>query len=967
MKHSYFRGWLLLLLATAFTAQAQLEPAAQYTTLTPAQLMAWTSTGATALPANVSTVPLATRQNSLAAQLNPNQSFSAKVNWCPDGMNNFVGYLNEQPRFNLYNFTHWQYIDVLTWFASPVGIPCRPWTEAAHRNGVKIIGTIFTDAAGFNTLLQRDAAGNYIGAQKLVDVANYYGFDGWFFNEESQLTATQATELMNLLKRLQAIKPAGMEIHWYDSMLPNGRIAYQNTLNTANAPLLQDGTARVSDAIFTNYFWQGATTFNTAVATANSLGRSPFDVYTGADVWPGRNPQQLFNQTTWLDNYYTNANPAQPRTSLAVFAPNITFNSGLTNFNNDAGDYVNFYRAEQRLFAGNDYDVTTADASGWKGFGHFVPVRSAINTLPFETNFCVGQGKIFANNGVVVAHEWTNMAQQRLLPSWQWAKTGASTVSVGFDFNRAWYGGNSVALAGSLAAGATATVKLYQTKLTLQNSVSVDVTYKAATAGPSNAKLALYFSDDLNNPTLFDLPAVTDTLWTTTSYTLTGLAAGRELAIVGVQATSATAVASFRTNLGNLRIYNGTIAPSRPTAAFTANSTTVLTGQPVQLANASVGATSFTWTFDGGTPASSTAVHPTVTYATAGTYAVKLRAENATGRDSLTRTSYITVTTAPPAGRNTSLRLDGSSKYAEAGTIDLGNGSGLSLECWVKANTFKVTNPYISSLLGMEDGGSNTALLRLGDAGIDANQVQFVLQVANATRKVTSATRLTAGTWYHIAATYDGRTMRLYINGVQDASFGAIGFPVANAPFSLGRNNSSPRILDGWLDEMRAWTRALTPAEIAANACNVPPASMAGLAGYWRCNDSPALAAIDGSGNGHTARFVGLTAADWSLDVPTVCGTIAGVRNGQSATGPRLAILGNPATGTEVEVEVSRAAGQPATLRLLNSLGAVVLTREVKPGSDAARYTLPLHVAPGIYLLELRTALGTTSAKLLKE
>ena len=63
--------------------------------------MAWTAAGPTAVSANVSTVPL-------APQLNLAQSFSAKVNGCPDGMNNFVGYLNEQPRFNLYNFTHWQ-------------------------------------------------------------------------------------------------------------------------------------------------------------------------------------------------------------------------------------------------------------------------------------------------------------------------------------------------------------------------------------------------------------------------------------------------------------------------------------------------------------------------------------------------------------------------------------------------------------------------------------------------------------------------------------------------------------------------------------------------------------------------------------------------------------------------------------------------------------------------------------------
>ncbi len=958
MKH-VFR---LLALLPAFAATAQIEPAAQYTTLTPAQLMAWTPTGPTAVPANVSTVPLAVRQNSLASQLNPNQSFSAKMNWCPDGMNNFVGYLNEQPRFNLYNFTHWQYVDVLTWFASPVGIPCRPWTEAAHRNGVKIIGTVFTDAAGFATLLQRDVLGNYLGAQQLVDVANYYGFDGWFFNEESRLSAAQATDLIGLLKQMQILKPAAMEVHWYDAMLPNGQVSYQNTLNTANAPLLQAGAARVSDAIFTNYFWNGAATFNTATATAASLGRSPFDVYTGADIWPGRNPQQLFNNSAWLNNYYTNADPAQPRTSIAAFAANITYNSGITTFNNDPGDYRRFYDTEQRLFAGNDLDIKTADATGWKGFGYFMPVRSVINTLPFSTNFCVGQGKVFANNGVAVAHPWTDMAKQALLPSWQWAKTGP--LAVGFDFSRAWYGGTSVAMSGNQPAGGSTAVKLFQTKLTLPAAtLTVDLTYALGAAGPSNAQLALYLS---NNPTpLYQpLPAQADTLWHTATLTYTGLPAGSEVALIGLEVTSPTALANYRLNLGQLTV--GTAAaPAAPVAAFTANSTTVLTGQSVQFANASTNATGYAWTFAGGTPASSTAVHPVVSYATAGTYAVTLQATGPGGTNSTTRTGYIAVTTAPPAGSNTSLRFDGSSKYAEAGTINL-SGAAVSLECWVKPNSFKTTNPFISSLLGIENGGNSTALLRLGDAGIGADQVQFALQVGNATRKLTSLTRLTAGTWTHVAATYDGTSMKLYLNGVLDNTLAATGTVTANAPFSLGRNNSSPRILDGWLDELRAWTRALTPAEIAANACAVP-AGTPGLAGYWRCNDSPALAAADASGQGHTANFMGLTAADWSLDVPALCGPL-GVAGSQAARAAlQVQALQNPVAGSLAEVQVRGTYGQPVTLALFNCLGAVLWTQQVRFLADTEVLPVALPNAAGLYLLQVRTATGTATVRLLRE
>lgn len=53
--------------------------------------------------------------------------------------------------------------------------------------------------------------------------------------------------------------------------------------------------------------------------------------------------------------------------------------------------------------------------------------------------------------------------------------------------------------------------------------------------------------------------------------------------------------------------------------------------------------TSRLWTFQGGTPASSTASNPTVTYNTPGTYAVSLSVTNAAGSNTVTKTQYIRV------------------------------------------------------------------------------------------------------------------------------------------------------------------------------------------------------------------------------------------------------------------------------------------------------------------------------------
>ncbi|WP_345375310.1 GEVED domain-containing protein [Algivirga pacifica] len=78
---------------------------------------------------------------------------------------------------------------------------------------------------------------------------------------------------------------------------------------------------------------------------------------------------------------------------------------------------------------------------------------------------------------------------------------------------------------------------------------------------------------------------------------------------------------------------------------FTANTTTIQEGESIQFNDLSANTpTSWSWTFEGGTPASSTQQNPTVTYSTPGTYAVSLTASNAYGSDSMSKLAYITVT-----------------------------------------------------------------------------------------------------------------------------------------------------------------------------------------------------------------------------------------------------------------------------------------------------------------------------------
>jgi PKD repeat protein len=115
---------------------------------------------------------------------------------------------------------------------------------------------------------------------------------------------------------------------------------------------------------------------------------------------------------------------------------------------------------------------------------------------------------------------------------------------------------------------------------------------------------------------------------------------GQNTRIQSLFATGGSRV-SLLSSLGCVPVSNS------PTALFTGTPTTICPGGSVAFTSQSTGApTSYSWTFTGGTPATSTAAAPTVVYNTPGTYAVSLTVNNSFGTNTLTKTAYINVVTA---------------------------------------------------------------------------------------------------------------------------------------------------------------------------------------------------------------------------------------------------------------------------------------------------------------------------------
>ncbi|HUS83435.1 MAG TPA: LamG domain-containing protein, partial [Dehalococcoidia bacterium] len=167
------------------------------------------------------------------------------------------------------------------------------------------------------------------------------------------------------------------------------------------------------------------------------------------------------------------------------------------------------------------------------------------------------------------------------------------------------------------------------------------------------------------------------------------------------------------------------------------------------------------------------------------------------------------------------LSLDGTGDYALVGDDACLDVTGaITLATWVKPE--KQGTQYLLKKATMDGiDGYELSLATSGKAFVRLNQKAS----ANTYRlDSTSDYPYDGSTWVHLAATYDGSTIRIYVNGVEDGTpiAGPVAIATNDLSLGIGAQGDGGVPLQGQLDEARLYNRALSPEEIQSLA-EVPP------------------------------------------------------------------------------------------------------------------------------------------------
>ncbi len=203
----------------------------------------------------------------------------------------------------------------------------------------------------------------------------------------------------------------------------------------------------------------------------------------------------------------------------------------------------------------------------------------------------------------------------------------------------------------------------------------------------------------------------------------------------------------------------------------------------------------------------------------------------------------------PAVGQDDSgaLDFDGTSDYVDAGSVDV-PGSEVTIAAWINSDNLGNCTSFDCRIVS-KASGTSTQDHYLMLSPINSNggaKLRFRLKAGGSTSTLVAGSgNLVNGQWIHVAATYDGAAMRVFVNGAEVGSVPKSGAINTNPaiPLWIAGNPPSPTIrpFDGKIDDVRIYSRALSLTEIQQLATPVANEAPVGVQDAYAVDEDTVL------------------------------------------------------------------------------------------------------------------------------